>query len=154
VTRALLALLLALAPAAAAATDDAVPAEQQGEWVPVTAGCESPTRFRVEERRMTLVNGADRQSWGNIGVTRGFFGPDYQGISFVAMPELDGGEPPFTVFFNADERPGVAKLEIHRPLEGPQNAQVQAIEARAKKLAGRFPGLNLAPLRKCETAKE
>lgn len=142
-----------LGPAPALATDDPVPAEQHGEWVPVTAGCESPSRFRVEERRMTLVNGKDSQSWGNIGVTHTYFGPDYEGISFVAMPELDSGEAPFTVFFNADDKPGVTKVEIYTEMQGVLPPQVKAIQARAKKLADRFPALNQAPLRKCETAK-
>jgi len=41
------------------------------------------------------------------------------------------------------------KVEIYQEIKGPQNAQVKAIQAAARKLAGRFPALNLAPLKQC-----
>jgi hypothetical protein len=140
--------VLALLGAPAAATEDKVPAEYQGDWVPEKGTCESPVRFRIAETRMTLINGKDSASYGGIGITHTFFGPDYQGISFVAMPELDSGNAPFTVFFNADEKKGVTKVDIYQEIKGTQNAQVKAIQAAAKKLSERFP-LNNIPLKKC-----
>lgn len=97
---------------------------------------------------MTLINGKDSAPYGDIGIARTFFGPDYQGISVVAMPEIDGGNSPFTVYFSADEKKGVTKLEIYQEIKGPQNAQLEAIQAAAKKLSERFP-LNSIPLKKC-----
>lgn len=138
------------APSAGAGEN--VPAEFQGDWVAATATCQSPVRFRVAETQMTLVNGKDSATYGDIGIARGFFGPDYQGISVVAMPELNSGNSPFTVFFNADEKKGVTRVDIYEEIKGPMNAQLKAIQAAAKKLAERFP-LNSIPLKKCPGEK-
>jgi len=127
---------------------DKVPAEFQGDWVAATATCDAPVRFRVAETRMTLINGKDSASYGDIGITYSYFGPDYQGISFVGMPELNSGNSPFTVYFNADEKKGVLKLDIYQEMKGPLNAQLRALQDAAKKLAARFP-LNRVPLKKC-----
>ncbi len=67
----------------------------------------------------------------------------------VAMPEIDSGNSPFTVYFNADEKRGVTRVEIYQEIKGPQNSQVKAIQAANKKLAARFPELNLKPLKHC-----
>jgi len=45
------------------------------------------------------------------------------------------------------------KVEIYQEIKGPQNAQVKAIQAAARKLAGRFPALNLAPLKQCPASQ-
>jgi hypothetical protein len=124
-----------------------IPAEFRGDWVPRTATCESAVRFRVTETELILVNGKDSQAWGNVGVPTSFFGPDYKGISAVALPDFDKDQP-FTVYFNADEKRGVTIVEIYSEMKGPMNAQVAAIQAAAKKLAARFP-LNKVPLKKC-----
>ena len=68
-------------------------------------------------------------------------------------PEIDSGNPPFTVYFNADEKKGVTKLDIYQEIKGPMNAQVSATQAAAKKLAARFP-LNSVPLKKCPAAPQ
>jgi hypothetical protein len=91
-------------------------------------------------------------SYRDLGTTATYFGPDYQGISVVLMPELNSGNPRFTVYFNADEKKGVAKLDIYQEIKGSKNAQVLAIEAAAKKLATRFP-LNNIPLKKCRAGE-
>ncbi|RIL06389.1 MAG: hypothetical protein DCC71_06975 [Proteobacteria bacterium] len=143
---AIAALSLAFAASPAAARD-AIPAEHQGDWVPASGGCDSAVRLRVAEEQLTLRNGSDSQTWGNVAIPQTFFGPDYTGNSVVALPDWDG-EQPFTVFFNADEKPGVTRVDIYHEMKGPQNAQLQAIQAKAKKLAERFP-LNGVPLKKC-----
>jgi hypothetical protein len=125
-----------------------IPAEFRGEWVAATAKCDAKVRFRVAESQMTLVNGKDSASYGDIAIAHSFFGPDYQGISLAAFPEINSGNPPFTVFFNADEKKGVTKLDIYQEIKGPVSAQVKSIQAAAKKLAQRFP-LNSIPLKKC-----
>ena len=127
---------------------DKVPAQFQGDWVPATAACDSAVRFRVTESKMTLINGADKAEYGGLGTTASYFGDSYQGISVVFLPELNGGNPPFTVFFNADEKKGVTKVDIYTYMPGPLNAPGKISQAAAKKLAMRFP-INKAPLKKC-----
>lgn len=142
----LLALVFLLGPDSARAQ---VAAELRGDWVPATAGCDASQRLRVAESTLTLINGKDTASYGNIGIPTSFFGPEYQGISVVAMPEIDSGNSPFTVYFNADEKKGVTRVEIYVEMKGAMNAQVKAIQDANKKLAGRFPALNLKPLKQC-----
>ena len=144
--RALLAAATVFASASLLARD-AIPAEFRGDWVPQTAECTSAVKLRVAEETLTLINGADTQSWGNVGVPTSFFGPDYQGISVVALPDFDASQP-FTVYFNVDEMKGVTKVSIYSEMKGPMNAAVAKIQAAAKKLATRFP-LNDLPLKKC-----
>jgi hypothetical protein len=132
--------------------EDQIPVEFRGDWVPAKATCQSPLRFRIAETRMTLVNGKDSASYGDIGITHTYFGPEYQGISFVAIPELNSGNSPFTVFFNADEKKGVTRVDIYQEIKGPMNAQLKAIQQAAKKLAERFP-LNSVALKKCSGEK-
>ena len=135
-----------------AGAQDKVPAAFQGDWVPASGNCQSPARFRVTEDKMTLINGKDSAVYGDIAIAHSFFVQDYQGISVVAMPDFNSGNPPFTVYFNADEKKDVTKVEIYTEMKGPQNAQVKAIQTAAKKLADRFP-LNKIPLKKCPADK-
>jgi hypothetical protein len=144
----LAAAILLAAGAGNAAAEDKVPADQQGDWVPAKAACQSPLRFRVAETRMTLINGKDSESYGDIGITHTFFGPDYQGISFVAIPEFNRGDTAFTVYFNADEKKGMTKLSILVGQEAPGNDSYNAIVRAAKKLNQRFP-LDNVLLKKC-----
>ena len=61
---------------------------------------------------------------------------------------LDATQP-FTVFFNADERPDVTVVNIYSDVGGPPvNPQVAATQAAARALASRFP-LDDLPLKKC-----
>lgn len=147
------ALLLALAVAPAGAVSEPMSPDVVGDWVPAASGCDAAQRLRVESAKMTLMNGSDRQSWGNFETALSFFGPEYQGISTVVMPDFDSGDPPFTVYFNADEKKGVTKVEIYVPMQGNTNPQVAAIQAKHEKLAKRFPGLNMTSLKKCPAAK-
>jgi hypothetical protein len=124
-----------------------IPAELRGDWVPVSAECSSKVRLRVAESTLTLVNGADSQTWGDVALPASYFGPDYTGISVVALPDFEGSQP-FTVFFNADDKKGVTTVNIYNEMGGPMNPQLAAIQAAAKKLATRFP-LNDAPLKRC-----
>jgi hypothetical protein len=126
-----------------------IPPEFRGDWVPQTASCGSAVKLQVAEATLTLVNGADSQSWGNVGLPTSFFGPDYAGISVVALPDFDASQP-FTVYFNADEKKGVTKVNIYTAMPGPMNPEVTKIQAAAKKRATRFP-LNDVPLKKCPT---
>jgi len=124
-----------------------IPPEFHGDWAPAAAECKSGVRLRVAEGTLTLINGQDTQTWGNVGVPTTFFGPDYTGISVVALPDFDASQP-FTAYFNADEKKGVTKVNIYNEMRGPMNPQVAAIQAAARKLAARFP-LNDVPLKKC-----
>jgi hypothetical protein len=64
----------------------------RGDWVPQSAACTTAVRFRVDEKTMTLINGKDSQTWGNVATPSAFFGPDYRGISVVALPDFDGAQ--------------------------------------------------------------
>lgn len=134
--------------AVAIAGQPAIPAQFQGDWVPQAATCDgAPVRFRVATTTMTLINGKDSQTWGNVALPSGYFGPEYQGISVVALPDFDGSQP-FTVYFNVDEKKGVTRVEIYTPMAGKLNPAVAKLQAAAKQLATRFP-VNNVPLKKC-----
>jgi hypothetical protein len=134
---------------AAKQSPDVVPAEFIGDWVPAKGTCDSTVRFRAEGNRFTLINGKDSQSYGNLFMSASYFGPDYSGISKVVVPDSDTNDPPFMVFFNADEKKGVTKLDIYT--EGPvsPHAALAAQQLAHKKLAQRFSPLNNNPLKKC-----
>lgn len=129
-----LALTGAARPAAAQ-----VPAEFTGDWVPASAMCSSPARIRVEAAKITLVNGADSEAFGGIEMAGpGFFGPDYRGISAVAMAEFDKDQP-VQMYFNYNEKKGVAQAELATPI----TANVNALNAIGKALNARLSKLNL-----------
>jgi hypothetical protein len=139
-----LVILVAIAPLMA---QTSIPAEFRGDWVPQTANCNSPLKLAVTETTLSLVNGTDTQSWGNVGLPTTFFGPDYNGISVVALPDFDGSQP-FTVYFNADEKKNVTKVSIYTEAPVLKNPELAKMQAAAKHLANRFP-LNDAPLKRC-----
>src|SRR5690349_10336074 len=130
-------LLLAAAPVATQ-----VPAEFQGEWVAASAACTAPLRARIDAARLTLVNGADMESFGGIEMAGpGYFGPEYKGIQAVLITEFDGAQP-VTATFNVDEKKGVAQFELGVPTPAnPANKVAAAANARLTKLnlRKRFP---------------
>ena len=134
---------------AAKQTPDVVPAEFIGDWVPAKGTCDSPVRFRAEGNRFTLINGKDSQSYGNLFMSASYFGPDYSGISKVVVPDSDTNDPPFMVFFNHDEKKGVALLDIYTAGPISPHAVLAAQQMAHKKLAQRFLPLNNNPLKKC-----
>lgn len=130
---------------------DVVPAEFIGDWVPASGTCDSPARFRAGGNRFTLINGKDSASYGDLFMSASYFGPDYSGISKVVVPDSNTNDPPFMVFFNADDKKGATKLDIYT--EGPvsPHAALAAMQMAYKKLAQRFP-LNAIPLKKCASS--
>ena len=126
---------------------DPMPAEFQGDWVPATATCQAPARFRVAESRFMLINGRDSQEYGDLELASGYFGPEYNGMQQVAIPEFNGDQP-FRATFNAGEKKNAAVLEIYTEMQGVSNPTVLAIQAKAKRLSQRFP-LNNVVLKKC-----
>lgn len=122
-------------------------ADLRGDWVPATAKCDSPLRFRAGADTFELQNGTDRQSYGDVAWPSEYFGPDYQGIVVVAIPEFEGNQP-FTVFFNDGEKKGTAKVQILVGEESPNNAAYNALVRTAKKLNARFP-LDNVVLKRC-----
>jgi len=120
-------------PLLSKAQTDAIPADQLGSWVPAKSDCKSPLKLELAPKTMTLVNGNDRVSQGNVGLTYSYFGNSYQGIQFAAMADWDKTQP-FTVIFNAGEKKGRAQLLIDN--------------AALKK---RFP-LDKAMLKRCASA--
>jgi hypothetical protein len=138
---------LVLSPAPAAAQ---VPVEFQGDWVAAQSACDAPVRFRVEAAKLTLLNGADSQSFGDVEMAGpAYWGPDYKGgIEAVAFAEFSGDQPVIATF-NASGKKGVAQLEFGQPTPGPGPA-LAALNARYQKLnlVKRFP-INKVPLKKC-----
>jgi len=127
-----------------------IPGEFHGTWVPATAACDSATKLEVAVDKLTLVNGADKESFGDIGIPASFFGPEYSGISVVAVPGINGPTQPFTLFFNADEKKGETRIDIYQDMgDTSGNPQLDAVQTAAKKLADRFPALNRTTLKKC-----
>jgi len=129
------------------AAEPPVPVEFRGEWA-APGRCGSGVRMRVTDIQLILINGTDSAAYGDIAWPTTFFGPDYDGISRVAIPEFGSMESPFTVFFNADEKRGDAKVYI-----GPLNvllgnAPYNRLTAANRALAARFP-FGMAILRKC-----
>lgn len=145
--------LLAIGVASATAAAE-IPAEFRGDWVPAKGDCGSALRFRATEGTMVLVNGKDTVIYGDVAISHSFFGPDYEGISVVALPEFESGNSPFTVFFNADEAKGVTKLQILQgdEIPGPGREAYNAIIRAAKALHARFP-LDNVPLKRCGGSK-
>ena len=141
------ALILAALPAAAAP----VPPEFQGDWVAASTACTSPVKVRIEAERVTLVNGADMESFAGIEmVGPSYFGPDYKGIQAVLITEFEGAQP-VTAMFNVNEKKGVAQLELGVPTPAhPANKVAAASNARLAKLGlrKRFP-LQDVPLKRC-----
>jgi hypothetical protein len=140
----ILSLVLALS---ARAFSGPVPEQLRGDWVPAKGGCDSPLRFRALVDTVELVNGKDREVYGGLEWPTGFFGPDYQGISVVGIPEFEGSQP-FYMYFNADEKKGITKLQILAGEEVPGREALNAPIRAAKKLNGRFP-LHDVELKKC-----
>jgi hypothetical protein len=127
---------------------DIVPAEFIGDWVPSKDTCKSPLRFRAGGKQLTLINGQDQATFGDLAIPTSYFGPDYNGISTVVVPEISGNDPPFNVFFNHDEKKGVTLVDIYTETPLSKNAVLAAMQMAHKKLAQRFP-LNAIPLKKC-----
>lgn len=111
-----------------------VPKEFLGDWVPRAASCQSELKFRVEPRRVILQNGATTRTFGDIDICFSCEGgAKYDGKIVWLMPEFNSNNPlPFTVYFNAEEKLGVTKIDI-------QDSQIQKT----------FP-LNGVALKKCK----
>ena len=116
-------------------------------WVPAKSDCKSsPLRLELAPKQMTLTNGKDQVSHGNVGMSYSYFGNSYQGITFAAMPDWDKSQP-YVVLLNADEKKGRAKISFNDaglkkrfPLE---NVAAQAVRlgsgARREVTPGRRP---------------
>ena len=131
-----------------AASQATVPSQFHGDWVPQKATCESaPARLRVAAGNLTLINGKDTQTYGGLGVPTSYFGPDYRGISVVAIADFEGAQP-FTVYFNDNDKKGVTRVEIYVPMPAATNPQIAKMQSAAKALATRFP-INNVPLKQC-----
>ena len=127
----------------------AVPAEYRGRWVAAKGACESPAAMVVAADRVTLINGKDTETLGDIEMAGpGWFPPDYRGIMAVLQTEFNGQQPAI-ITFNLGEKKGVSQVEFS-PVTLRPNAPVDAYNARILKLnlAKRFP-LDKVPLKKC-----
>jgi hypothetical protein len=131
-----------------------VPPEFQGDWVLAAAACTAPLRARIDVAKLTLINGADMESFGGVEMASGFFPPDYTGIQQVVLTEVDTGDQPVTATFNYQEKKGVALIELMspQPFRRP-NPAMEKLNARFAKLdlVKRFP-LHKLPLKRCAAA--
>ena len=131
------------------AAQKTVPAEYRGRWVAAKGACESPAAMVVAADRVTLINGKDTETLGDIEMAGpGWFPPDYRGIMAVLQTEFSGQQPAI-ITFNLGEKKGVGQAEFS-PVTLRPNAPVDAYNARILKLnlAKRFP-LDKVPLKKC-----
>lgn len=122
--------------------------EVQGEWVRADGSCEDAARLVVGADQLTLANGEYVEVFGDLGIAHSFFGPDYQGISTVVVPEASGNEPPFLLFLNADEEPGVARVDIYSAPPGTVNPAYREILEAARRRSESF-SIDHEPLRLC-----
>lgn len=126
---------------------DEIPTPFRGDWAAGTTGCQVGPKLHVEREKLTLINGRDTASYGDIGIAYSFFGPDYRGMQVAVMPEVSS-DYPFMVTFNFQEKRGVTSVAIYQEIKGNTLPAVAAIQARAKALAKRFP-LDGLELTKC-----
>lgn len=125
-------LALCAVPRAAAAQTNEIPREFVGDWVPARSACTAPMRFRVAPRQVTLVNGRDSATYGDVDICLTCAGGTrYEGITVFMLPQYSSGNSPFMAHFNAEEKRGVTRLEDMKP-----------------EVAKRFP-LGAVALRKC-----
>jgi hypothetical protein len=125
-------------------------AEFLGTWVPAAGPCTAAARVQFEAARLTLINGADKESFTNVEMAGpGFFPPDYNGIMAVALVD-NAGDGPVSVTFNVQEKKGTAVVEFAFVMTGNVNPASAAMNARLAKLnlAKRFP-LHNVPLKMC-----
>ncbi len=137
--------------AALFAAEPPVQVEFRGDWA-APGRCGTGVRLRVTETQFVLINGTNSATYGDIAWPTTFFGPDYEGITRVAIPEFESMESPFTVFFNADGKRGDAKVDIGPLDQIPGNATYNRITAANRALAARFP-FGTTILRKCPAAR-
>ena len=137
--------------AAPAAAQTTLPDDLQGDWVKADATCDAAARLVVAADRLTLVNGDYAEDFGDLSVPAAYFGPDYTGISTVVVPEISSYEPPFIVIFNADEHPGVARVDIYYEPAGAVNPAYADVLATARRRAENF-SLDHEPLKRCPGA--
>jgi len=105
-----------------------------GDWVETSKGCDADLRLRVLSDRIEFVNGADREPFGQLDLCHSCEGgARYDGIVLWVAPGMDSEKDSKTLIrFNADERPGIAVVEME------QNPELQR----------RFP-MHEKELRKC-----
>lgn len=142
--------LLAAAYVGAVAAAGVVPATHHGTWVAANAACSSPLRLIVSADRLTLANGADRESLAGIEMAGpGYFPPGYSGSMAVLITEFDGQQPA-TMTFNLREKKGVAQIEYAPHMPGKVTPQLKTYNARIDQLglAKRFP-IDKVALKRC-----
>lgn len=104
-------LTLILSTSALAASN--APPEFLGLWVPRGNSCDSNLSFLVETEKVTLRNGDQKRSFGDLDFCFSCEGgARYNGIVVWMKPEFSSGSEFFMAQFNAEEQSGVTKLDI------------------------------------------
>jgi hypothetical protein len=105
--------LLALILSTSALAASNAPPEFLGLWVPRSNSCDSSLSFLVETGKVTLRNGDQKRSFGDLDFCFSCEGgARYNGIVVWMKPEFSSSSEFFTAQFNAGEKRGVTKLEI------------------------------------------
>jgi hypothetical protein len=102
--RACLALLLAAAPALAAAT--AIPSAFHGTWVRSDAACDAALSLKIEAARLTFRNGAQSQTFGQLAVETPTKKRPTKGGTTQVLAEAPDGSP-FLLFLSPGPPPFV-----------------------------------------------
>jgi hypothetical protein len=105
--------LLALILSTSALGASNAPSEFVGLWVPRNNSCDSNLSFHVETEKVTLRNGDQKRSFGDLDFCFSCEGGvRYNGIVVWMKPEFSSGSEFFMAQFNAGEKRGVTKLDI------------------------------------------
>lgn len=97
-----------------------IDASLRGTWAPDTKACAAGPLLRVAADTITVVEGDKSKTLGDVDVCHSCAGgARYQGIVKMVTTEFSTGKPtPLMVVFNADERRGVARVDIIEPSVG------------------------------------
>jgi hypothetical protein len=92
-----------------------VPPKYVGDWVAQKSECDAPLRLRVGSRAVTLIDGAQSQSFENVDVCLNCEARVPQGFESVTLtPEAGANKPPIKVRLYSKENKGLAIVSIER----------------------------------------
>ncbi|MBI5483696.1 MAG: hypothetical protein HY888_04435 [Deltaproteobacteria bacterium] len=98
------------------AVEPLVPEEFIGDWLPTDNACDSKLGIKVEKDSVTLFNGADSKSFGDLDICYSCEGgAQYSGEVVWLLPEFHSGNGvQFTVYFNANEEKGITVIQFEK----------------------------------------
>src|SRR5262245_13961421 len=95
------------------AVEPPVPQEYVGDWVPLELSCEATMRLRIEPASVSLISGADSQTFDDLDICHSCAGGSkYGGVMVWLLPEFSKGKSPLIVRLNHNEEQGVTVVEM------------------------------------------